>query len=250
MALAAMLAGALWIGLAAALRVRRGVNETIGTLLLNYVAIALFHHLVEGPLRDPASLNKPSTRPIGEGFTLGPIPGLEMDVHWGLGYGVAACLLAWVLMERSTFGFAARVVGGNVQAARLVGLPVGRLVVGAAALGGAAAGLAGMAEVAAVHGTANATLVAGYGYSGILVAFLARHNPLAIVRVALLLGGVEASGGLLQRTFGLPDANVRVLEGILFLVLLASESLRGRPLFPSTRSPAPAVVAAVPEGAS
>ena len=72
-----------------------------------------------------------------------------------------------------------------------------------------------MVEVAAVHGTANASLIAGYGYTGILVAFLARHNPLAIIPVAILLGGIDASGGLLQRRMDLPDATVLVLQGIV-----------------------------------
>ena len=84
----------------------------------------------------------------------------------------------------------------------------------ACALGGAAAGLAGMVEVAAVHGNANASLIAGYGYAGILVAFIARQNPLAIVPVAVLLGGISASGGMLQRRLDLPDATVLVLQGI------------------------------------
>ena len=103
---------ALWMALAGALRAYRGVNETISSLLLNYIAIALLNHLVEGPLRDPASLNKPSTLPIGDDNMLGNLPGL--DVHWGLASGLVACLLAWVLMQRTTFGFAARMVGGNV----------------------------------------------------------------------------------------------------------------------------------------
>ena len=90
----------------------------------------------------------------------------------------------------------------------LMGLPVGRLLLTACAIGGACAGLAGAIEVAAVHGRANASLVAGYGYAGILVAFLARHNPLAIIPVAILLGGIDASGGLIQRRMGLPDATV------------------------------------------
>ena len=106
-------------------------------------------------------------------------------------------------------------VGGNSarRAARWLGVPSARdrrLRCSA----GAAAGLAGMVEVAAVHGKANASLIAGYGYTGILVAFIARHNPLAIMPVALLLGGISASGGLLQRTLGLPDATVNVLQGI------------------------------------
>ena len=226
MALAAMLAGGLWITLSGALRHLRGVNETISSLLLTYIAIALFNHFVEGPLRDPASLNKPSTMPIGDANMVGSLPGI--DVHWGLAYGVVFCVLAFLLVRYSTAGFAVRVVGGNVRAARLVGLPVGVLLLGSCFLGGAAAGLAGMAEIAAVHGAANASLIAGYGYAGILVAFIARHNPLAIVPVAILLGGINASGGMLQRRLDLPDATVLVLQGIAFMTILASETLYGR----------------------
>jgi general nucleoside transport system permease protein len=226
MAVAGAAAGALCIGLVGALRHYRGVNETISSLLVAYIAIALMNHLVEGPLRDPASLNKPSTAPIGEAYMLGAIPG--MDVHWGLVVGVLACLGAWLLMGRTTFGFAARITGGNVRAAMLQGLPVGRLVLTACALAGACAGLAGMLEVAAVHGNANASLVAGYGYTGILVAFLARQNPLAIVPVAFFFGGIVASGGLIQRRMGLPDATILVLQGIIFVTILVSETLYGR----------------------
>jgi ABC-type uncharacterized transport system permease subunit len=226
MAFAGFLVGGLWIALVGALRAFRGVNETISSLLLTYIAIALFNHLVEGPMRDPASLNKPSTRDIGEANMLGNIPG--MDVHYGLVYGLIACALAYVLMNRTVFGFAARMVGGNVRAAQLAGLKVRRLVAAVCFLAGGGAGLAGMVEVAAVHGKANASLVAGYGYSGILVAFIARHNPLAVIPVAVLLGGIRASGGLLQRTVGLPDAAVSVLQGLLFIVILASEAFYGR----------------------
>ncbi len=226
MFLAGATAGGAWIGLVGALRAYRGVNETISSLLLAYIAIALMNHLVEGPLRDPLSLNKPATRHIGEANMLGPIPGL--DVHWGLLYGVVACLLAYVLMKRTVFGFAAAMTGGNLRAALLSGLRVRRLLIFTCFLAGAAAGTAGMVEVAAVHGRANASLVAGYGYAGILVAFVARQNPLGVIPVALLVGGISASGGLLQRNFNLPDASVNVLQGILFMVILASETLYGR----------------------
>ncbi len=223
---AGAITGGLWMAIAGALRAHRGVNETISTLLLNYIAIALLNHLVEGPLRDPASLNKPSTLPIGDDNMMTTLPGL--DVHWGLAWGVGACLVFWVVMQRTTFGFAARMVGGNVRAALLNGLPVRQLIVIVTFLGGLAAGLAGSLEVAAIHGTANASLVTGYGYTGVLVAFIARANPIGIVPVALLLGGIGASGGLLQRMFELPDAAVNVLQGILFLCILFSETLYGR----------------------
>jgi general nucleoside transport system permease protein len=226
MAGAGALVGGAWVAAAGAMRTFRGVNETISSLLLNYIAIGVFKHLVEGPMRDPASLNKPSTRPIGDANMLGNIPGT--DVHWGLVYGVLGCAAAYVLMRRTVFGFSARMVGGNVKAALLSGLSVHRLVIITCALAGAAAGLAGMVEVAAVQGTANASLIVGYGYTGILVAFLARLHPLAIIPVSILLGGIGASGGLLQRADHLPDATVNVLQGILFVVVLASETLRGR----------------------
>lgn len=226
MAIAAMVVGGIWIGLAGFLRHYRGVNETISSLLLAYIAIALMNQFVEGPLRDPASLNKPSTTPLPADYMMGNIPG--MDVHWGLVIGIVACIVSWVLIEITSFGFAARIAGGNVRAAQIQGLPVGRLITGFTAIAGGFAGLAGMIEVAAVQGSANASLAAGYGYTGILVAFLARHNPLAIIPVAILLGGIDASGGLIQRRMGLPDATVLVLQGTLFIVILFCETFYGR----------------------
>jgi simple sugar transport system permease protein len=224
--LAAAIAGGAWIALAGALRQYRGVNETISSLLLGYIAIALFKHFVEGPMRDPASLNKPSTLPLDEALRIGSIG--SWDVHWGLVFGVVMCLASALWLGRSTHGFATRVVGGNARAARLVGLPAHRLIVTACALGGVAAGLAGGIEVAAVHTSANASLIAGLGYAGILVSFVARHNPLAVIPVAILFGGFGAAGSLLQRRMGLPDASVQVLLGFAFVLILAGEALRGR----------------------
>ncbi|TPP09387.1 ABC transporter permease [Rhizobium glycinendophyticum] len=226
MGLASMAIGGLWIGLSGFLRHYRGVNETIASLLLAYIAIALMNQLIEGPLRDPASLNKPSTAPLPAEFMLGNMPG--MDVHWGFVIGIVACVISYVIIEWTTAGFAARIAGGNMRAAQIQGLPVGRLIVGFTTLAGAFAGLAGMIEVAAVQGSANGSLAAGYGYTGILVAFLARHNPLAIIPVAILLGGIDASGGLIQRRMALPDATVLVLQGTLFIAVLFSETLYGR----------------------
>ena len=218
--------GGVWVALSGAMRTLRGVNETISSLLLNYIAIALFNHLVEGPLRDPVSLNKPSTFPIADAATIGNIPG--MDVHWGLVFGLLACGLSYFLVMHSVHGFAARMIGGNVRAAALSGIDVARLTIVLCFVAGASAGIAGAVEVGAVQHTANATLIAGYGYTGVLVAFLARQHPLAAIPVSLLLGGINASGGLLQRTEHLPDATVKVLQGILFVVILASETLYGR----------------------
>ncbi len=226
MAVAGIVSGGLWIAAVGALRHYRGVNETISSLLLNYIAIALLNHMVGGPMRDPTSLNKPSSYPIPDADMLGNIPGTR--VHFGLIYGIIACLIAYFLIQRTTFGFATRTVGGNIRAAKIAGLPVGKLTLIICFLAGSCAGLAGMVEVAAVHGRANESLNASYGYSSILVAFIARQNPLAAVFVSIILGGILASGGILQRAHQLPDATVLVFQGIVFLVILFSESLYGR----------------------
>ena len=226
MASAAVIAGAAWIGLAGLMRHARGVNETISSLLMTYIAIAIVSFLIEGVLRDPADPNRPSTKAIGAENMIGNIPGLE--VHWGLVVALMLGVLLFLLMQRTTFGFAARITGGSTRAALAQGLPVGKLIVACCMLGGACAGLAGFFEVAAIHGKANASLRAGYGFTGILVAFLARQNPLTIIPVAFLFGGIAAAGGLIQRRMDMPDATVLLLQGLVFVVLLASETLYGR----------------------
>jgi general nucleoside transport system permease protein len=226
MVVAGIAVGALWVGIAGYLRYARGVNETISSLLLTYIGIAIMNFFVEGVLRDASNPNKPSTKPIGDAYMVGKIPGT--DVHWGFAVGVILAFALYVLMTRTTFGFAARVTGGNFRAALAQGLPVGKLIVSCAMIAGGCAGLAGFFEVAAIQGRANASLAAGYGFTGILVSFLARHNPLVIVPVAILFGGLVASGGLIQRRMDLPDATVLVLQGLIFVVLLTSETLYGR----------------------
>jgi simple sugar transport system permease protein len=226
MALAAMAIGAVWIGLAGWLKHARGVNETISSLLLTYIAIAIASFLIEGPFRDPSSANKPSTMPLGAEYRIGDMFGSSL--HWGLAAGVILAVVLWLLMERTSFGFAARITGGNIRAAQGQGLPVGRLSIACCAIAGACAGLAGFFEVGAIHGQANASLAAGYGFTGILVAFLARQNPLVIVPVAVLFGALNAAGGLVQRRMELPDATMLVLLGLIFIVLLVSDTFYGR----------------------
>ncbi len=218
--------GAVWFGIAGYLRYARGVNETISSLLLYYIGIAIMNFFVEGSLRDLTNPNKPSTMPIGEEYMVGKIPGT--DIQWGLAAGIIVAIVLYILMSRTTFGFAVRITGGNPRAALAQGLPVGKLIVLCTMIAGACAGLAGFYEVAAIQGRANASLAAGYGFTGILIAFLARQNPLAIIPIAIMFGGIVASGGLVQRRMDLPDATVLVLQGLVFLVLLISETLYGR----------------------
>jgi len=121
MMLAGMVFGGLWIAAVGLLHYQRGVNETISSLLMNYIAIAVLNHLVNGPMRDPTSLNKPSSYPIPDEKMLPTIG--ESNIHYGLIFGIVACLIAWVVMEHTTFGFKVRIIGGNIRAARMSGLP-------------------------------------------------------------------------------------------------------------------------------
>ena len=116
------------------LRHYRGVNETISSLLLNYIAIAFLNHLVEGPLRDSSFITKPSSAELNPANWLGTIPGTR--IHFGLFYGLVVCVIAYILIQRTTFGFAARTTGGNIRAAKLAGLPVGKLTLAVCFLGG------------------------------------------------------------------------------------------------------------------
>lgn len=233
MLLAGMLAGALLIGTVGALRHWRGVNATIASLLVYYIVLALFNYLIEGPLRDPASLNKPSTYPIPKSAYIGNMEFLKnalgLEVHWGLAFGIIACLFCYVLMDHSTFGFAARMTGGNVRAAQAAGLPVGRLILVTCLLGGAAAGLAGAVLIGAVEHQANSALYSQkFGFTGILISFIARHHPLGIIPTAVLFGGLKASSDTLQSRHGLPDASVDVLAGIAIVLILLFETFYGR----------------------
>ncbi len=221
-----MVTGGLWLAIAGGLKHYRGVNETISSLLMNYIAIAILNQAINTWVRDPSSLNKPASYPIPDEQMLQPLG--DTTIHWGLVFGLIACFLAWVLITQTTLGFQIRTIGGNVRAAQIAGIPVGRITLITCFLAGACPGLAGMVEVAAVHGRANESLNAWYGYSGILVAFLARHNPLGCILISTLLGGLLASGGILQRDHHLPDAAIMVFQGLVFLVILFSESLYGR----------------------
>lgn len=224
MIVSGMVIGGCWVTIAGALRQFRGVNETISSLLLNYIARALLNHCVEGPMRDWSNPNVPSSWPLDPTVMLGKIPGTE--VHVGLLFGIIACVMAWILMDHTIHGFATRVVGGNVRAAKVAGLSVAKYSLIACFLGGAAAGLAGVIEVAARDGAATDNLSqAGYGYAGILVAFVARQNPLAIIPVAILLGGVNNDYFKMKMD---SDSCVQVFQGILFLVILGLDTWAGR----------------------
>jgi ABC-type uncharacterized transport system permease subunit len=219
------LVGAALMAAIGMLRHYRGVNEVISSLLIVFIVMAIFNFLIEGVLRDPASTSFPATLPVPDQFHIGTLPGFQ--ANWGLAIGIVACLLASLLLGRTTYGFAARIVGGNVRAAQTLGLSVRFHIITACAICGALAGLAGGIEVLAVHGQASSALYrASYGFTGVLVAFLARYHPLGVIPAAILIGGLTAAGGLMQRSFDIPGAFMMVVQGLVFVSILAAETLR------------------------
>jgi ABC-type uncharacterized transport system permease subunit len=224
--LAAMAAGALWCLVPAALRAWLGVNETITTLLMNYVALLLVDYLIYGPWKDPQSLGFPLSPVLPPASRLPVlVPGTR--VHLGLLLALAAAIGVRALLGRTRWGLEIRVIGDNPEAARYAGISLTRNILLVMGLAGALAGLAGAGEVSAIAGRLQRGLSPGYGYTAIIVAWLARLDPLATVLVAFLLGALFLGGDGLQISLGLPLAVVSMLQGLIFFFVLGGERLAG-----------------------
>ena len=222
------LGGAVWILVPALARAYLGTSEIITTLLLNFVALYLMRYLIYGSAsywRDPASTNFPQGKPIPEEAYL-PVFGLTR-IHLGLGVALLAAALLWALLSRTRFGYDVRVVGDSEAAAWYAGIPIARTVVVVMLISGALAGLAGAGEVAGIaHALDPNGLAVNFGYTGIIVAALARSNPLVVVAVAVLLGGLQNAGTALQSIPGGGGVPVEVsfmLQGLILLCALAGE---------------------------
>ncbi len=222
---AGALAGAAWAGIAAWLKLRRGVQEVLSTLLLNFVAAQLLAWMVRGPLQERAG-QFPQSDPVAIPSRFAVIwPGTSF--HAG---GVLAILLVVgvALFLRSTSaGFALRAVGANREAARAAGLPVDRTVTGTLFLSGALAGIAGAVQVCGVTYFLADPYSKGYGYTAIAVALLAGLSPGWLLPSALFFGALAASASEIQ-TAGLSSVFVQVFQAVVLLSLLAAGWARER----------------------
>lgn len=219
--LAGALGGALWAGVVGLLRMRLNVNETIASLLLNYVAALTVAYFVHGILKDPDSFNWPYSPPLAEQARFVTIGGTRL--HWGVLAAPIAAVIAWYVIAKTYWGLNIRVVGGNGEAARRAGLPVERIQLLLFVLAGALAGIAGMLEVAGVEGRLRPTTGVGYGYVGFLAAWMVGQHPLAIIASSILLAILAVSGDALQITAGLPASSVRILMAMVLVGVLAQK---------------------------
>lgn len=223
MAVAGMIGGGLWGLIPGALRAYLGANETITTLMLNYVAILLADYLVHGPWRDPQSFGFPGTKQFPDAAWL---PRYDTyRVHLGLLFGLAAAIVLWVALRRTRWGYELTVMGENPRAATYAGMHAKRNILIVMAVSGALCGLAGMAEVSGIGHQLQRNLSPGYGYTAIIVAWLGRLNPGGIVLVSFLLAALLVGGDQLQISMGLPSAVAPMLQGAILFFLLGGEIL-------------------------
>jgi ABC-type uncharacterized transport system permease subunit len=224
-----LLGGALWGLLPGLLRAKLEVNEIISSLMLNYVALLLTDYLIFGPWKDPEGRNFPVTATFSDESRL-PTLVEGTRIHFGLVFAIVAAGLVWLLVGRTKWGFELKVMGDNLKAARYAGINISRNIIIAFLLSGALAGLAGMSEVTGVAGRLQQNISPGYGYTAIIIAWLARLNPWAIIMVAILFGGLVSSGFTMQRV-GVSSGLVTLLQGILLFCVLGGESLYRRLLY-------------------
>ena len=230
MILVAMAAGAAWAAIAAICKTLFNANEILVTLMLSYVAALLIDVMVRGPLRDPMAFGFPLTPMYPDSGLISrmPIPGVGYlgQLHYGVLAAFILAPIAWWLMHRTLPGFQVRVIGSAPRAGRFAGFSSVRTTIGVLLFSGAMAGLAGMIEVSANIGQLQPNVSFGYGFTAIIVAFLARLNPLGVIAAGLLIAMAELGGDNAQIALGIPKVVTGLFKGILLFFLLAGATLQ------------------------
>jgi ABC-type uncharacterized transport system permease subunit len=219
MAAAACAGGLFWALLPAFLRLRLGINEIIATLLLNYVAQNFLLHMVYGPWKDHL-----------DGFPHSPafpadarLPVIGAGISATLPIAVVVGVAAWWLTFGTRFGLYMRFVQANPRMAGALGVPLRATVLISVLLSAACAGLAGFCIISGEEGRLTQSFYVGYGFSGILIAFLARNSPLIAVPVALAFAWLVVTGQSLQVFYQIPFAMVQLIQAIIVICVAASE---------------------------
>jgi len=220
MVVAGMLGGALWGLIPAMLKAYLRVNEIITTLMLNYIAILWLQHLYYGPWKDPQGYGFPGTAQFPEYAWL---PRLTGRLHLGLIFAVVAAACIWLVLDRTRWGYEIRLIGENQVAARYAGISITRNIILVMLLSGGLAGLAGMTEVAGISHRLQQGLAVGYGFTAIIVAWLAKLNPWGVILVSILLAGLLVGGDQIQIVMGLPASMALVLQGAILFFMLGGD---------------------------
>jgi len=222
MLFAGALAGMLYAMITAFLRVKVGASEILTSLMLVYIAEITLDYFVRGRLRDPKGFNFPQSVPFEDIARL-PFLAEGERLHAGILFALAAVFLASFVFRRTLFGFDVKLVGSAPKAARFAGFSEGRLTFAVFAISGAAAGLAGVCEVAGQIGQLQPVISPGYGFSAIIVAFLGRLQPWGILCAGLVLSLTIIGGENAQIAMKMPLDMTRVFQGTLLMCVLAMD---------------------------
>jgi simple sugar transport system permease protein len=217
--------GALWALLPGLMRAAKLVNETISTLLLNYIAPLIVSFFIFGPWRSPESSSYPQSSAFVDAARLPTLGGTR--IHLGLLFGLVCLALYGFALSRTRWGLEMRAIGGNAEASLRLGLPVSGYIVATMAVAGGIAGIAGMAEVSAIQGRLVFELSPGYGFVGFLVAWLAGGSAIGILAMAFLFAMVSSVGDILQITQGVPYAVINLLMAVVLFIVLGQRRSSG-----------------------
>lgn len=220
MALAAAAAGILWIALPVFLKLRLQVNEIISTLLLNYIAFNLLLHMLYGPWKDPQSAF-PNSKLYDDFERLSPLGWQNLNLSVPIAV-ILVLLGAWLLAV-SRYGFLLNFVYFNARMARALGVKIVGLTLLFGLASGALSGFAGFIISTGIESRLTQSFFVGYGFSGILIAFLARNNPFAVAFFALLIAVLMVAGQSLQVFYQIPFAMVQLIQAIIVICVAASE---------------------------
>jgi len=228
MILASIAGGIFWALIPALLKVRFNTNEILVSLMLTYVATLFIDWLVRGPWRDPMSFGFPLTKMYSDAALIHRVDlfgaGMLGQLHWGVVGALILALIGAFVLSRTILGFQVKVMGDAPRAGRFAGFNPGLVTIGVMALAGGAAGLAGMVEVSASMGQLQPNVSFGYGFTAIIVAFLARLNPIGVIFAGLVVALAELGGDNAQIVLGMPKVVTGVFKGVLLFMLLAGET--------------------------
>ncbi len=216
-------AGAVWAGLVALMRARLGGNEVLISLMTNYIAILLVQYLVSGPMRAPGGVPETALLPRATWLPF-ILPGTR--AHAGILLALLATLLVWMVLRKTSLGYELIVSGLSPSAARFGGINVGSRLVLAAFCAGGLGAWAGTVEVLGEQHRLMDGISGGVGFTGIIVALLARLNPLAVIPAAVLYGGMTVGANAMQRRAGIPSSITFILQSLIVLMVLASDIFR------------------------
>jgi ABC-type uncharacterized transport system permease subunit len=215
--------GMAYAAIPALLKIRFGTNEILTSLMLVYVALLFLDWLVRGPFRDPQGYGFPGSIAFPEAATL-PILVDGSRLHLGLLFVLIAVLGAWFLLRRTITGFEISVLGQAPRAGAFAGFSRNRMILLTFVISGGLAGLAGISEVAGPVGKLDVVISPGYGFTAIIVAFLGRLNPVAILVAGFVLALTYIGGESAQITLGISSKTASVFQGMLLFFVLACDT--------------------------